>query len=64
MLRVLCWIGRHDWQFTLNFVQPARFDGPGDCVDVGHYSGVCARCGARDLFRGPTVTAGKSGGET
>ncbi len=51
LLRPLCWIGFHDWQFTLNFVQPARRDDSNGMNDVEHYSGVCLRCSARDLFR-------------
>jgi hypothetical protein len=51
-LRIPCWLGRHDWRFTLNFVQEGHHDYPGD-YGSNHYSGECRRCGKRDLFRGP-----------
>lgn len=62
MKRILCLI-RHDWKFTLNFVQQPRFDDANDCCAVGHYSGVCQRCGARDLFSGPAPTAAFTAGK-
>lgn len=63
LARPLCWLGWHDWKFTLNFVQPARMDSAYDMHDISHYSGECSRCGKRDLFRGPAppVIAEKRG---
>jgi hypothetical protein len=52
--KVLCWFGCHNWQLTLNFVEPPDYSLPfGDHYGSNHYNGVCRRCGKRDLFSGP-----------
>lgn len=52
--RLLCWFGRHDWRFKIAYVEPPDYDAPfGMHRGATHYTGLCLRCGDRDLFSGP-----------
>lgn len=50
--RFLCAVLPHRWRFTHLFDDAPGFQFVRD-RGGSNYAGVCPRCGARDLFRGP-----------
>lgn len=48
--RFLCAVLPHRWDYTHLFDDEPDYP---DFRGASNYAGVCSRCGARDLFRGP-----------